>query len=32
MTDGSQKVRLDSMLGFKTVLAKGTGVTMCKVA
>ena len=32
MVDGSQKVRLDSMLGFKTVLAKGTGVTLYKVA
>ena len=32
MTDGSQKVRLDSLLGFKTVLAKGTGITLYKIA
>src|SRR5574343_1049339 len=27
MSDGSQKIRLDGMVGFKTVLAKGTGIT-----
>ena len=32
MDDGSQKVRLDGMLGFKSVLAKGTGITLYKVA
>lgn len=32
MGDGSQKVRLDGMVGFKSVLAKGTGITLVKVA
>ena len=32
MGNGSQKVRLDGMVGFKTVLAKGTGITLVKVA
>lgn len=32
MSDGSQKIRLDGMVGFKTVLAKGTGITLYKVA
>lgn len=32
LSNGSQKIRLDSMLGFKSVLAKGTGITMVKVA
>ena len=32
MTNGAQKVRLDSLLGFKTVLGKGTGVTLVKAA
>lgn len=31
MSDGSQKIRLDGMVGFKTVLAKGTGITLYKV-
>lgn len=32
MSNGAQKVRLDGMLGFKSVLPRGTGITLYKVA